>query len=280
MGKEEIYEKLLKNLEEDKNKFNPLDMKSQMAKYYYKTIEDNCYNKPHNKLGKNTNAIYSSAMMIYNLLGNEVILNKKHYQVQYEEELDAIIPGKGRFETHKAHLDATLKREDEIIFCEAKMTEWFSSPKTLADAYLNKECYLNITDSKEDFISFFKELVDIKTLSNGRYKSKYKRYDAIQMTIHILGIYNFVRSNKNGNIKKISLINCVWGYDEIKQYLEEKKEAREFIEKANRKFKPLFSKLGIHFNIEYYSFHELKNLIDFSKDIKRLEYLKRYDISL
>lgn len=280
MKKEEIYEKLLQNLEKDKDKLCPSDMESQMAKYYYKTIEDNCYYKPHNKLGKNTNAIYSSAMMIYNLLGNEVTLNKKDYQVQYEEELEAITPGKGRFETHKAHLDASLKREDEIIFCEAKMTEWFGSPKTLAEAYLDEECYLNITDNKKEFIKFFKELVDINTLSNGRYKSKYKRYDAIQMTIHILGIYNFVKSNKNGNIKNISLINCVWGYDEIEQYLEEKEEAKEFIEKANIKFKPIFIKLGIEFNIEYYSFHELKNLIDFSKDSEKLEYLKRYDISL
>ena len=160
------------------------------------------------------------------------------------------------------------------------MTEWFGSPKTLAEAYLDAQCYLNITDNKKEFIKFFKELVDIKTLSNGRYKSIYKRYDAIQMTIHILGIYNFIKSNKNGNIKNISLINCVWGYDEIEQYLEEKKEAKEFIEKANRKFRPIFSKIGIQFNIEYYSFHELKDLIDFSKDSEKLEYLKRYNIIL
>ena len=73
---------------------------SKRAKYYYKKIEDNCYYKPHNKLADNARCIYSSAMMIYNLLGNKVSLNNDLYDVIYEEELEAIKKGKGRFESH------------------------------------------------------------------------------------------------------------------------------------------------------------------------------------
>ena len=98
------------------------------------------------------------------------------------------------------------------------------------------------------------------------------------MTIHILGIYNFIKQGKNNNIKKISLINCIWGYKEIPQYNQELKEAKDFITKANTYFKPIFKSLGIDFYIEHYSFHELKDMIDFNDDKEKLKYLTRYDI--
>lgn len=283
MTKELIYEKLLNSLNDNQNKFYPEDLVnkgSSKAKYYYKNIKDNCYYEPHNKLDERARSIYSSAMMIYNLLGNSVILKEKSYEVIYEEELDAITPGNGKYETHKAHLDATLRREDEIIFVEAKMTEWLSNPKNLKPAYLNKSSYLEITKDKENFIDFFKTLINKNNLTQAGYKSIYEKYDAIQMTIHILGIYNFIKTGKNNNIKKISLINCIWGYKEIPQYNKELEEANDFIKKANTYFKPIFNSLGIYFNIEHYSFHELKSIIDFTQDEEKLEYLKRYDINI
>ena len=137
-----IYDKLINKLNDNPDKFYPEDLVnkgSSKAKYYYKSLKDNCYYEPHNKLDERARAIYSSAMMIYNLLGKSVILKEKSYEVIYEEELDAITPGNGKYETHKAHLDATLRNADEIIFIEAKMTEWLSSPKNLKPAYLKSK---------------------------------------------------------------------------------------------------------------------------------------------
>ena len=276
-----IYNKLLRNLNQPKDKFYPEDLKrSSKAKYYFKNIEDNCFDLPHDKLDNRARAIYSSAAMIYNLLGKSVTLNNKSYEVIYEEELPAITPGKNKYQTHKAHLDATLRNNDEIIFVEAKMREWLGQPKKLKNAYLDESKYLDITDNKQQFINFFKTIIENSNLEQEEYKSTYKKYDAIQMTIHILGIYNFIKLGNNNNIKKISLINCIWDYHSIPQYKKEVEEANNFIPKANNYFKPIFKNLGIDFNIEHYSFHELKELIDFKDDKEREEYLKRYDISI
>ena len=46
------------------------------------------------------------------------------------------------------------------------------------------------------------------------------------MTIHILGIYNFIKLGNNNNIKKLSLINCIWDCPSISQY---KKEVEEYL---------------------------------------------------
>ena len=43
---------------------------------------DNCFDKPHTKLDSKARAVYSSATMIYNLLGNEVNIDGKKYQVE------------------------------------------------------------------------------------------------------------------------------------------------------------------------------------------------------
>ena len=158
------------------------------------------------------------------------------------------------------------------------MREWLGAPKKLKNAYLNKSKYLDITTEKQQFINFFKTIIENSNLQLEEYKSIYKKYDAIQMTIHILGIYNFIKLGRNNNVKKISLINCIWDYPGISQYEKEVEEANKFIGKANSFFKPIFKKMGIDFNIEHYSFHELKDLIDFKDDKERLEYLKRYDI--
>ena len=281
----EIYKQLLDNLGLDNEKFEPEDMKANhptKAKYYVKNIADNCFDEPHSKLDSSARAVYSSVTMIYNLFGKNVIIDGKKYQVEYEEELKAIVPSNGRYETHKAHLDASLRCDNEIIFCEAKLKEWFGSPKKLAASYLKPECYFEDTTDKNLFINFFKSIIDMKSLNaEGKYKSIYKRYDAIQMTIHILGIYNYVKEQiHRQHINKITLINCVWGYDVIPEYEVEKKEATEFIKLANKEFKKIFDEIGVEFEIKYYSFHELKDKIDFSADKERLEYLKRYDVNI
>lgn len=100
------------------------------------------------------------------------------------------------------------------------------------------------------------------------------------MTIHILGIYNFIKQEKNNNIKKISPTNCIWDCNGVPQYEKELEEAKDFITKANTYFKPIFKSLGIDFSIEHYSFHELKDMINFNQDKEKLKYLTRYDIEI
>jgi len=293
MNKENVAMLLRENLERNFNfsdkEFSPNDeklRKSRMKKYYLKDAKNNCYKGKIDlklKADWRSKSIYSSAVMIYNLFGNKVrFKNKdeyKDYNVIYEEELEAIKP-EGKYKTHKAHLDASLRTEDEIIFIEAKMTEWFSNPKKLAKAYLNKECYLPIEGSEpEIFIEFFKKIIDMESIDkNGKYKSisDYKVYDAIQMTLHILGIYNFVLENKNESINKIYLYNCVWGSIKIRRYQEEEQQGKKYCQLANKYFKKVFKNLGIDFTVEYYTFNELKDKID---DIERKKYLDdRYKI--
>lgn len=296
MNKIDVATKLKENLEKNfgykEKNFSPNEKKlkkSKMKKFYLKNVEDNCYKgivdeESQLKGDWRAKAIYSSAVMIYNLFGDKVqFKNKekiKEYDVVYEEELKAIRPGKGPYQTHKAHLDASLRSEDEIIFIEAKMTEWFSSPKRLSEAYLKKECYLPIKGSNPQiFIEFFKQIINLESKDkNGKYKSisDYNIYDAIQMTLHILGIYNFVLENKNNNVKRIYLYNCIWGYNGIKRYDKEEQQGKNYCKLANNYFGRVFKDLNIDFIVEYHTFEELKGRIN---DEQRIKYLDdRYSI--
>lgn len=104
----------------------------------------------------------------------------------------------------------------------------------------------------------------------GRLFRRFERYDAIQMTIHILGIFNFYQKNKQ--YEKIRLINIVWDDNRFSQYRKEKEEAKEYIELVT---KYLYSLFYGKFEIEYIPYSEFYERITFS-DQKRKEYLKRY----
>ena len=213
--------------------------------------------------------------MILNTLGkSEFYFNGKKYgQIEYEEELKAIKTDERK---HNAHLDAKFVSFDgkEINFVEAKFLEWFSSPKNLSEVYLSRARYFPETGKTADiFIKFFESLLlnPRKKDKENRLVGKYRKYDAIQMTIHILGIYNFYKS-KEYNGEKIKLLNIVWDNDSCSQYKAEKKQADEYLAIAREKLCPLFHG---NFEIEYVPYSGFYDSISYD-DPDRKKYLKRY----
>jgi hypothetical protein len=102
---------------------------------------------------------------------------------------------------------------------------------------------------------------------------KFRKYDVIQMTIHILGIYNFDKSSEC-TFDKIRLLNIVWDNNNCSQYKKESEQAKEYIKLVNEKLVPLF--YG-KFEIEYQPYSSFYQSISFD-DNDRKEYLKRYII--
>lgn len=256
--------------------------KSDKSQFYLFNANNNLFEAPNNgiRLGTGVDAIRSSAAMIFNLLGQEdVYFNETKYSIEYEEKYVAIKDENN--ESHNAHLDAVLKKNEEsnikIIAIEAKMLEWLNSPKNLAQVYLKEEYYPEENNQKRLFVDFFNDLVNTnKVLKDGRYaKKEYKRYDAIQMTIHILSLYNYCCRDGNRPME-ITLYNVVWSYN-CPEYCIEKKEANDFIERANKKFKPIFKDKGVDFEAKYIEFDSFKKMINLSKDRER--YLERYNLS-
>lgn len=262
--------------------FSPEAMLSKhpnKAKYYLKSVDDNLFDsKIHSKLDSRANAIKSSAAMILNTLGlNDFIWNEKKYnQIKYEEKLLAILSDDRE---HKAHLDVRFIAEDksEIVFVESKLLEWFSSPKNLSKAYLEKTRYPSITgEAKNVFIDFFKSILlgTNKIDSDNRFVGYYRKYDAIQMTIHILAIFNYFQEHKE--YKKIRLVNLVWDNEKCKQYMKEAEEAKEYLNLVKKELYPLFK--DVDFSVEYIPYSKFYTEISFS-DEKRKKYLQRYIIS-
>lgn len=245
--------------------------------YYLNKYQKNLFEnpEPNTKLGTGVEAVRSSAAMIFNLLGEEYfVLDKKDYSdIEYEQGFRAIK------KSPKARLDTVFRSSDktEMYAVEAKLLEWKDSPKNLAKAYLDKRRYYATNKNCQSFIDFFQSLILQKQDSYGWYKHLTKRYDAIQMTIHTLALYNHFSEEKTSTIKKLTLLNVVWRYD-CDEYAIEEQEAQEYIKKANSRFAPLFKQIGIDFSIQYSTFQDFMQRIDFSNAPKRFEYLKRYEI--
>ena len=255
---------------------------SEKEEFYLYDYKNNLFEFPYINtiLGTGVEAVRSSAAMIFNLLGQKAFSynGTKFSAPEYETELKAIKDEKDA--PHNAHLDVTFNSADKNEFwaIEAKMMEWLNNPKNLSPSYLNANMYLPENTKADVFIDFFKSLVfcDQKD-SEGRFLHKTKRYDAIQMAIHILAIYNHFCVSKN-SAKRVVLQNIVWKYN-CDDYKIEEAEANEFVAKANKIFKPLFEELNIDFSVEYVTFQEFMQKIDFSKDKEHEKYLKRYEIS-
>lgn len=258
------------------------DGKSDKAPYYFYDKNDNLFEKPKKgiKLGTGVNAIRSSAAMIFNLLGQEdVYFDGEKYSIKYEGEYAAIKDENN--EQHNAYLDAVLINDDggKMIAIEAKMLEWLNSPKNLAQVYLKEEYYPKENDQKKLFIDFFNSMVNAnKVRKDGRYThNRYKRYDAIQMTIHILSLYNYCCRDGN-HPNEITLYNVVWSYN-CSEYCTEAKEANDYIERVNKAFKPIFKDKRVSFEAKYIEFGLFKEKIDLSKSKDRERYLERYNIN-
>lgn len=254
---------------------------SEKSVFYLKDYRNNLFEipNPDTELGTGVDAVRSSAAMIYNLLGEKnIVLDQKEYTgIEYEKTFPAIIDEKG--DSHEAHLDAVFYSSDnsEMYAVEAKLLEWKDSPKNLAEAYLDIDKYFTSGKESLTFIDFFRTLILNKQNKDGRYRHRAKRYDAIQMTIHTLALYNYFSQQASKDVKKLTLLNVVWKYDSD-EYTTEEQEASQFIQDANDRFVPLFKQIGIDFSIQYSSFQDFKKRIDFSNDQKRLEYLNRYEV--
>ena len=272
----------------DEDDFNPESMKnSDKSSYYFKLKRNNLFDglEPFPEIDGRYNSIGSSAAFVFNTFGNigsKFKYNNNEYCIMaYEKELPAIKSTleKGKSHEHNAHLDAYIINDKEEIFVETKLIEWMHSPKNLSPAYLDKNNYL-YTDGADFFIEIFKSLISNQLVGDSkgedRYKSKYEKYDAIQMTIHTLAIYNYClsKSNKNNIIK---LWNVVFDYKESDKYITEEQEANDFIKKFSGKFNELFLNIGINFELQYIPFSEFYKKIEFD-DIRHKEYLKRYII--
>ncbi len=251
--------------------------------FYLIDKQDNLFDipKPKTKLGTGVEAVRSSAAMIFNLLGEkDIVLNGKRYSgIEYEKTFPAIMDEND--DTHEAHLDAVFYSSDnaEMYAVEAKLLEWKNAPKDLAEAYLNKDMYLSTNKQSLEFIDCFKSLIRQEQDKEGRFKHKTERYDAIQMAIHTLALYNYFSREGHRPVKKLILQNVVWKYD-CDEYAIEENEAQRFIKDANERFIPMFKQLGIDFSIQYSTFQDFKESIDFSNSPSRLAYLKRYEVKM
>ena len=245
--------------------------------YYLWKVENNLFKcqTPKFKLGTGAEAVRSSAAMIYNTIGEDkIVLDNKNYSIiTYEDELPGLI------DRPWPQLDVTLSSVDnkERIYIEAKCLEWLSSSEELREAYLNQKNYSSF-ESAKFFIPIFKMIIKNGNEISAKYKSIYTRYDSKQMTIHILGIYNWCKENDGNLPETIKLLNIVWDYDKVEQYQEEEKEGLEYTSFANVAFKNLFNDLGVDFSVEYIKYSDFLNRIDWSKDLERRKYLSRYEV--
>lgn len=278
-------------------------MKSAQAIYYFPTIEKNLVEPMDdrhkneyssgsgNELHTKMRAIRSSSAMTFNLLGNDEVKIKKNgmflngsYRIEYEKKMPTL-----RVSRQPANLDAYLCSEDgkEGIFCEMKMTEWiFNRPGMLKEAYLNKENYLD-NGGYDVFSNVFKNLIKSTAINGTDYNSIFTRYDAFQMMKHTLSIYNSFKEGQFKEVKKATLINCVWEMQnpqilgtkyENKYRLCLEKEHLEY-EIFRKKYQPiieLFKGIGISFEMKYLTFFQFLNILDKKQEQRNL--LERYVI--
>lgn len=277
------YDKILRLLKEKLN----TEESNYLDEYHLKEIESNLFFKPYDGIDQRSNSIRSSAAMIYNTIGPDSIIfdGKKYPYIVYEQEFPALNDNDKSDHDHSAHLDVSLSSEDktELVLVEAKCLEWMHNPKTLSIAYLSEFCYRKETNRNiPHFIDSFKNLrlypESRAPEDNSRILPYYKRYDAIQMNIHILGIYNYCAREKKNVQQKIRLLNVVWDYDKAEEYKKEEAEGKEYVAYANVAFRNVFKQVGVDFSVEYVRYSDLLKRIDWTNDMNHRKYLERYEI--
>lgn len=275
-------------------------MNSEQKQYYFKNLEDNLIEEMSdevmvqyktgdgNELEEKMRAIRSSSAMTYNLLGNTEVTIKDGnkyfssgvYKVEFEKQLRTI-----KRSPRKANLDAFLESEQELIFCEMKMTEWlFNKPGLISENYLDEGHYFD----KESYTAFKKLIEKIiidETTDYRNYYGRLQQYDGVQMFKHLLGIYNYMMQEDKCIHKKVRLVNCVWELSDTavlseeseaiyrKKVKLEKDEFKEFY-KAAQPVIELFAEKGIEFDIHLVSFSEMLHTME--KNSSQSEFLERY----
>ena len=265
-----------------------IDKEKNYKEYYLKDFKKNLYDDPEKiKLGTGSRAVKSSAAFIYNIFGkDEISIDGTTYGIiKYEDKLEALV------NRTPAHLDGRLLAKDnsKVIYFETKLLEWSGTPKNLSLSYLDEHNYPEKNHHPDIFKKYFDSICkqEEKKDKNGelRRNHKSKVYDVIQMTIHILGIYNAVckgedledLEKKIPMPDKIELVNLVWDYD-CPRYNTEAEEADKYISELNNKFAPLFKEYHKEFTVKYISFSDFMNnyKVEF-RDPARKQYLtKRY----
>ncbi len=296
----EIMDLLKKNFEQvvGQKKFQG---GSKEREYYLFALADNLY-KPMGKkalfeygqgsgneiFSGKMNALRSSSALTYNLFGNNHSkINGKEYTVEFEKQYHTL---KTSVSNRPANLDAFLycKETGEAIACEMKMMEWIcNKPGKLKKAYLNPENYIN-KEIGEEFVKKARALIEeeYRDADLEEYPCKMKVYDAFQMFKHAVACYTACAQEEKRDIKKLTLLNCVWtlpNADKLKieqnskDYKErEKREHKEFEEFKSIMMPEgkLFDKKEFEFDIQFYTFKDFLALLDKSEN--ELNYLKRY----
>lgn len=255
--------------------------------FHLKDIKSNLFYKPYECIDERANSIRSSSAMIYNTIGHDSIIldGVKYANIKYERDFPALNKQDNSDHDHSAHLDVSMISEDgeELVLTEAKCLEWMENPKSCSIAYLSDRCYSSetgkaITQFKESFRSLLSYPQKVDPEDRKRILPFYQKYDAIQMNIHILGIYNFCARKEEKIPKKIRLLNIVWDYDEAEEYQIEEQEGREYVAFSNVTFRNLFKQLGVDFSVEYIRYSDFLNRVDWTNDVEHRNYLKRYEV--
>lgn len=286
---------------------------SEAREFYLELLEDNLYcpmsDKAKAAYGQGTgneitsgkmNALRSSSALTYNMFWNQIaelvntkdsVLGNGVYQVELEKQYHTLRADVSRF---PANLDAFLycDQTKEAIACEMKMTEWlFNKPGTLKAAYLIPTNYIE-EDAGRVFVSVAQNLIqqsegELLRNEKGEYLSSTCRYDAFQMFKHAVGCYTACVLEEPREIKKLTLVNCVWilpnsnilkAKFQGKYGVEKETELAEFeqCKKIMNPIKDLFACKNIDFDICFYTFSEFLQL--FKKTDAELQYLRRYTL--
>lgn len=246
-----------------------------MAPYYVAHLEDNLVDTMAEchlceyaqgvgvELGEKMRALRSSSAMTFNLLGNHrvrivdsMLAPKGRYSINYEYQLPTL-----QGNPNKANLDARLLAENKnaVVYCEMKMAEWMLGwMKMLRVSYLDPDRYLIPKEDAAVFIEMFNGLVKGDPNWKGSRKTRFSRFDALQMAKHLLAIYTNL---ENEEVSSIKLVNCIWEVRDTsllapyeKKYeawlATERLEFFDFIRTA-RPVYDLFEKRGFDLVIDY-----------------------------
>lgn len=264
-----------------------------MAPYYVMRLEDNlvqamapCHRDEYAlgagiELDEKMRALRSSSAMTFNLLGNHhvevtdpLFAPVGRYAVNYEYQLPTL-----QGNPNKANLDARLLAEDKgtVVYCEMKMAEWMLGwMKMLRVSYLDPDRYLVSKREAQLFIELFERLVAGDPNRKGSRKTRFHRFDALQMAKHLLAIYSNLDNEEAASIK---LITCIWEVHDVSALspYERKYEAwlaterREFSEfvRAALPVMTLFEKRGFDLVIDYVPFDRFLSCLEKTDEQKR-----------
>ena len=208
--------------------------KSKQAPFYFRNRKDNLIGFPDDEhkvqicqgsgreWDKDIFALRSSCALAFNLFGNGPVRFcsgslpiSGTFSVQYEKQLPTLRPIENKSRT-PANLDVyleSLSGGNTIVFFEIKKLEWLTNnSRPLSARYLKQKSY-KATVNQNAISAFVKLFSDISIRENRN--CRFKRYDAFQMSKHLLGIYNHLearKSNSSVSLPNVLLVNCIWEF--------------------------------------------------------------------